>query len=409
VIGTNSNKSTIAPVLDVDPFADDFLRDPDPYHERLRVAGPVAYLERYGVWAMARFAEVRHALRDHQTFCSGAGVGLSDFRREKPWRPPSLLLEADQPAHTRARRATSRALSPRALEDLRPGFDRAADELVASLLSRDGVPVDGVAVDGVQDIARAYTLRVFPDAVGLAPDGRENLIAYGEMVFNAFGPRNRLFEESMAAAEPVRAWIADRCRREALRPDGLGAQLYAAADAGEVTEEEAGLLVRSLLSAGIDTTVHALAFALYALSDHPEQWRALRRDASLVRPAFEETLRYASPVQTFFRTTTRAVTVGATTIPAGEKVLLFIGAANRDPRRWADADRFDVRRRAAGHLGFGTGIHACVGAAVARIEAAALLAALARRVTVIERTGAATPRLNNTVRGLAALPLRLHR
>jgi cytochrome P450 len=116
-------------------------------------------------------------------------------------------------------------MSPRAIERLRPDFERAAETMVTAVAARG-------RFDGVADLAQAYPLRVFPDAVGLSPDGRENLLAYGSMVFNAFGPLNRLFAESMAAAEPVRAWIADHCTREALTPGGLGAQFYAAGDAG---------------------------------------------------------------------------------------------------------------------------------------------------------------------------------
>ena len=108
-----------APVSAVDPFSDDFLADPFRWHGELREAGPVVWLERYGIWAMARYAEVHEALRDWETYCSSAGVGLSDFRKEKPWRPPSLLLEADPPEHYRARKAVARALSPRTIRDLR--------------------------------------------------------------------------------------------------------------------------------------------------------------------------------------------------------------------------------------------------------------------------------------------------
>jgi cytochrome P450 len=390
-----------APVLDLDPFAEDFLRDRDPHHEQLREAGPVVFLEPQGVWAMARFAEVHAAMRDHETFCSSAGVGISDFRKETPWRPPSLLLEADPPHHTRARRATARAMSPRALGRLRADLEDVAEAMVTAIVARR-------TFDGVTDLAQAYPLRVFPDAVGLSRHGREHLVGYGSMVFNAFGPRNRLFVESMAAAEPVTAWIAAHCKREALAPDGLGAQLYDAADAGEITEDEAGLLVRSLLSAGIDTSTHALASALHALAARPDQWAALRDDPGLARAAFDETLRYASPVQTFFRTTTREVEVGGTTIPGGEKVLLFLGAANRDPRRWHDPDRFDIARRPVGHVGFGAGIHACVGAAIARQEAEILLTAMTRHVHSLEPAGPARPLLNNTLRGWTSLPLRVH-
>jgi 4-methoxybenzoate monooxygenase (O-demethylating) len=394
-----------APVCALDPFSDEFLRDPFSCHTQLRETGPVVWLDRYAIWGMARYGEVHEALRDFQTFCSSAGVGLSDFRKQKPWRPPSLLLEADPPEHSRARRAAARALSPRTIRDLRSGFAREADELVTELLARGTVA--GSTVDGVTDIAQAFPLRVFPRAVGITEDCGEQLLAYGDMAFNAFGPRNHLQEASMAQAQPVAAWIAAHCTRQALTPGGLGDRIYASADDGSLTQDEAALLVRSLLTAGVDTTVIGLGCALDCLARDPAQWRLLRQDPSLAGQAFEETLRYASPVQTFFRTTTRDVEVGGVRIGAGEKVLLFLAAANRDPRRWRDPERFDITRRANGHVGFGYGIHACVGATLARLEGEVLLAALARRVESLTPAGEPRRRLNNTLSGFASLPLTL--
>jgi 4-methoxybenzoate monooxygenase (O-demethylating) len=398
----DSSAARQIPVLDLDPFADDFLADPYAHYESLRQAGPVIRLGRYGLWAMGRYEQVFTALRDHDTYCSSAGVGLSDFRKEKPWRPPSLLLEADPPEHTRARGVVARALSPRTVRELRAGFERAAVELADALVARQ-------TFDAVADLAEAYPLRVFPDAVGLRDrTNRGNLLRYGNMAFNAFGPRNHLFAEAMTEAEPVREWIAAQCRRESLQPDGLGTKIYAGADAGEITEEEAALLVRSLLSAGVDTTVVSLGAALHAFATHPGQWALLRDDPTLARAAFEEVLRYASPVQTFFRTTTTDVEVAGVSIPTGEKVLLFLGAANRDPRQWGeDADAFDIRRRSAGHVAFGLGIHGCVGQAVARLEAEVLLTVLAARLHTIELAGEPKVRLNNTMHGFATLPVRV--
>ncbi len=185
----------------VDPFSDEFLADPFRWHGELREAGPVVWLERYGIWAMARYAEVHEALRDWATYCSAAGVGLSDFRKEKPWRPPSLLLEADPPEHDRARKAVARALSPRTIRELRGDFAREADRLAAELVARG-------TVDGVADIAEAYPLRVFGAAVGLPEPGGAELLAYGNMAFNAFGPRNELTTQSLRQAAEVGAWIA---------------------------------------------------------------------------------------------------------------------------------------------------------------------------------------------------------
>jgi 4-methoxybenzoate monooxygenase (O-demethylating) len=243
--------------------------------------------------------------------------------------------------------------------------------------------------------------------VGLSEGGRENLLPYGSMVFNSFGPRNDLFNQAMANAGSVRDWIMSKCSRAALAPDGLGMQIFDAVDAGELTEDEAGMLVRSFLSAGVDTTVYGLGNALYCMARYPEQWTALRETPGLIRGAFEEVLRFEAPLQSFFRTTTRAVDVSGIGLGEGEKVLLFFAAANRDPRRWNDPDTFDVKRRAAGHMTFGTGIHGCVGQAVARLETEAVLTALAKRVASFELTAEPKRRLNNTLRGLDTLPLRI--
>jgi len=388
------------PVSRIDPFSSAFLEHPYPHHEDLREAGPVVWLEHYRVWAMARHQEVRDALTDWQTYCSGAGVGLSDFRKEPPWRPPSIILEADPPLHTRTRAVLNRILSPGAINVLRETFSREAESLVDRLVRKR-------EFDGIADLAEAYPLKVFPDAVGIADEGRENLMHYGSMVFNSFGPRNELLTRAMENAAPVREWVMSKCSRAALSPDGLGMQIFHSVDSGELTEAEAGMLVRSFLSAGIDTTVYGLGNALYCFASYPEQWTALRENPSLIRLAFEEVLRFEAPVQTFFRTTTKAVEVGGVRLGEGEKVLLFLAAANRDPRRWERPDQFDVRRRATGHMTFGTGIHGCVGQAIARLESEALFGTLAKRVVSFELAGEPKRRLNNTLRGFDTLPVRV--
>ncbi|QLE76445.1 cytochrome P450 [Streptomyces rectiverticillatus] len=388
------------PVLDIDPFAEEFQRDPDTFHERLREAGPVVFLEPYRVWAVARYAEVLEVLRDHERFSSAAGVGLANFLHEEPWRTPSLLVEADPPAHARPRRITARAMSARAIERMRPEFERHAEELVAAVVARG-------RFDGVTDVAQAYLLRAFPEAFGLAPGDGEKLLRYGDMAFNLFGPRNRLAQESLAAGMPMHEWFAEQCKRGSLSADGFGAAVYAAVDRGEATEDEAGLLVRSLISAGLDSTIDAISWTLHLLANSPAEWAALRDDSALARPAFEEALRYYTPIQHFFRTTTREVRLAGTVIPAEEKILCFLGAANRDPREWDAPDRFDIRRRAVTHLAFGSGIHACVGAAVARLEAECLLTALARQARTLESAGPPRPRRHNILRSLAGLPLQV--
>ena len=286
------------PHLGIDPFAISFFDDPYPAHQQMREAAPVVYLDRWNVYGVARYAEVYAVLNDPLTFCSSRGVGLSDFAKETPWRPPSLILEADPPAHTRTRAVLSKVLSPAVMKRLRDGFMAAAEAKVDELVARG-------SFDAIPDLAEAYPLSVFPDALGLQPEGREHLIPYASLVFNAF----------------------------------------------------------------------------------------------------EEAVRFESPVQTFFRTTTRDVELGGVVIPEGEKVLMFLGAANRDPRRWERPDSYDITRKVSGHVGFGSGIHMCVGQLVARLEGEAVLTALARKVGAITMSDEPKRRYNNTLRGLESLPV----
>jgi 4-methoxybenzoate monooxygenase (O-demethylating) len=393
--------STALPTSDVDPFSHEVLEDPLPMQAALRDAGPMVHLTRYDVYAFARYEQVHAALVDWQQFQSAAGVGLSNFRFEQPWRPPSLLLEADPPRHDAPRRVLTKVLSPRALRRLREAWLADADALVEQVLA------DGTEFDAVARLAEAFPLRVFPDAVGIPQEGRENLLPYGDHLLNAFGPGNDLVQRGAPRVAELSAWVNAQCARDVLGDDGFGAQIWAASDRGDITPEQAPLVVRSLLSAGVDTTVHGLSAVLYAFAANPEQWQRLREQPSLARVAFDEAVRWESPVQTFFRTATTDVRVGDHVVPDGSKILMFLGAANRDPRRWAAPDSFDLSRDPSGHVGFGMGIHQCAGQHVARLESEALLTALARRVRSIAPAGPTARHHNNTLRAWESIPVRL--
>jgi cytochrome P450 len=286
------------------------------------------------------------------------------------------------------------------LRRLREAWFADAEQLVEEVL-RDS------EFDAVTRLAEAFPLRVFPDAVGLGKDGREHLLPYGDHLFNAFGPVNGLVEKGQPRVAELSGWVNAQCARDRLASDGFGAQIWAAADRGDITHEQAPVVVRSLLSAGVDTTVHGLAAVLYAFALNPDQWLRLRAEPHLARTAFDEAVRWQSPVQTFFRTAVGDREIAGTPIPDGRKILMFLGAANRDPRRWDDPDAFDLSRDPSGHVGFGMGIHQCVGQHVARLESEALLTALARRVRRVELAGTPVRHHNNTLRAWKSLPLRV--
>jgi 4-methoxybenzoate monooxygenase (O-demethylating) len=251
---------------------------------------------------------------------------------------------------------------------------------------------------------------VFPDAVGMQREDRSNMLVYGSMVFGAFGPVTPWYEELMTRAEEVSAWVMARCQRDALASDGIGAAIYAHADAGNIEHREATLLVRSLLSAGVDTTIDSIGLCLRCLAEHPEQWSLLRSNPELARAAFEEATRYDSSSQSLFRTTLEACEFSGVPLDKHQKVLVLLGAAGRDPAKWNDPDKFDITRRVtSAQVGYGVGIHSCIAQMLARLEADVFFRALARKVQSIELAGTPRLRLQPGLRGLSSLPVRLIR
>jgi cytochrome P450 len=389
---------TAIPHVDMDPFSPTFLKDPYPHHHALRDAGPLVWLPAIGTFAMARYAEVKAALMDHQTYCSGRGVGLRDFAKEIPFRPPSLLLETDPPMHDRTRGLVNKIVSLSALRARRERWEAIADSLLTQLVAMR-------TFDGIAELSEAFPMRFFPETIGLRQQGHEHLLTYATTVFNAFGPRNSIFEEGQRGAHEAIEWVTESCRRRNLLPGGWGMAVFEAADRGECTEAEAERLVRSFLSAGVDTTVNGIGHMLLAFATHPSAWREVQRNRALARTVFDESLRWDSTVQTFFRTTTRDAVVSGYIIPEGSKVLLFLASANRDPRYWPEPERFDPSRKNAGHVGFGFGIHQCLGQMVARQEAEVVLNALLARVNTICLAGPPIRRINNTLHALHSLPV----
>ncbi|MBX3094814.1 MAG: cytochrome P450 [Cryobacterium sp.] len=389
------------PTSDDDPYAVENLIDPYPMFDRMRAAGPAVWLDRYEVLAFTSDAGVRDILLDYRTFINGAGVGPKNLHHEQAWRPQGIL-ETDPPMHTAMRTAMTDVISPRGVRALREQFQLFADELVDRVLDKG-------ELDGSSDFAEVFPIRAFGDAVGIPREGREeNLLPHGAMNFSAFGPENDLHRQYFERGEPTREWVMANCARENLSPDGLGAQIWEHADAGEITPDQATLLVRAMLSAGLDSTVLAIGNTLRCLLENPDQWAIVRENPRYVKFAIDEALRLESPFQSFYRTASVDVDFHGIPIAAGEKVLVFPGAANRDTEKWGqDADRYRVERQAGGHLAFGMGIHQCVGQPISRLEMDVLFTTLATRVATLEPTGTPEPYVHNTLRGSKSLPLRV--
>ncbi len=389
--------ATPTPVCHDDVFGREAVRNARAVDDALREMAPVVKLGREDITIIARYQHVAEGLRDWQSFSSTS----------RPWHDPSsvrpeILLTDDPPKHTAVRPVIASALSPQALAKMASAFNADADALVRNVKEHSGETIDAVA-----DIARPFVYKVLPDLLGLPQEGRENLTAFGHMVWATLGPQNELFREAMEDVGPVIEWVDRCCNRENLDPEGLGMQMFLAADRGQITQDQAKLLVGILLSAAADTTVMTLSTAMRAFSLFPDQYRALRQEPSLLRGAFEESLRWDSPSRMAGRITTRDVEIDGYVVPKGERCGLMFAAANRDPRKWRDPDRFDIRRDLRGHVGWGYGVHTCVGRVLALLEADALLRALIEHIESFEPTGEPEPWMTTIGHGPAKLPVRI--
>lgn len=392
--------TTTAPALtsDADLFSEEALTDPYPQYRTLRDLGPAVYLTRHGLWFVSRYEQVRAALGDWETFSSARGIGLNDGFNEA-WS--SALIHMDPPTQTEQRKLFTERLSPRALRPVAEDIDRRAQRLVEGLLERG-------RFDAVTDLAQDLPVHVIMDLIGWPQEGRDRLLDMAAGWFDSAGPEGPRTAAAVPRVEALMGFLGQVVAAENLVPGGFGWTVLEAHKQGQIPVEGAIGLLAGYVVAAFDTTISALSSGVWLLARHPEQWEALRGAPALVPSAFNEIVRMESPIQVFSRVTTREVDLGAgVVVPAGARVLHSYGSANRDERHFPDPDRFDVRRNPVDHLGFGFGNHGCAGQGLARLEAHAVLKALAERVEHIELDGEPVRALNNITRGFGRLPVRM--
>lgn len=384
------------PVYDFDLYDDDVLRDPYPHYRALRDLGAAVWLPRNQLYALGRFEDVRAALRNPGLFSSAQSVAANDLVNEMS---RGTTLASDAPLHDRLRGIIAAPLLPRALEAIGPEIRTEARRLVDDLVKRR-------EFDAVTDLAQHLPLAIVSKLVGLEDYGRGSMLRWASSTFNVLGTMNPRGCAAMADVQEMRGYLGGSAIRERLRPGSWGDRIFEAADRGEVEPERCPVLMRDYLGPSLDTTIFATANLILLFGQHPAQWDLVREEPALIPNAINEALRLESPIRGFTRCLTADATMDGTVIPEGSRVLLLYASANRDERKWQDPDRFDVRRRASDHLGFGNGAHMCAGLHLARLEMTALLEVLVEKVRRFE-IGQPVLALNNVLRGLASLPVQV--
>jgi cytochrome P450 len=396
-----------------------FLADPFPLYRALREHDPIHRMPD-GSYFLSRYDDCAAVYRDPETWSSDK---TRDFR---PNFGDSLLYEHhttslvfnDPPYHSRVRKLLAPAFAPRALAALQPRIEALVDRLLDRALGRCA---DGDAVDLIEDFAAAIPVQLIGDMLGVPPDERAPLRDWSLAILGALEPvlSPEQFSRGVTAVADFKAYLRDlvaRRRREQRRDESeilstlITASAFAGADAGageQLSELELLHNCIFILNAGHETTTNLIGNGVDLLIRHPDAHRELGADPGLIVSAVEEFLRMESSNQLGNRRAARDTALGGVAMPKGTYVHIGIGAANRDPAQFPDPDRLDLARRPNRHLAFGTGIHACAGLSLARMEGQVAIGRLVARCGTIAPAGAPTRSGRARFRGFLRYPVRL--
>ena len=384
-----------------DPFDYAFHEDPYPTYRALRAEAPAYRDEAHGFWALSRHADVLAGFKDHELFSNAGGVSLEVGELSEDTSLVLSILGMDPPRHARMRGLVSKGFTPRRVAELEPRVR----EIAALHLER--VRPAG-RCDFVADFAGRLPMDVVSELLGVPERDRDELRAWADLVLHREEDVRGIPQAGIEASERLLEYffrMVAGCRR---RP---GADLASALCGAEIEGERLGdrdvvAFLYLMIIAGNETTTKLLANALYWLERHPAARAEVRAAPALVPAWIEETLRYDNSTQLMARTATRDVELHGEKIRAGDKVLLLIGSANRDERVFPDADVYDIHRDASEHLSFGRGVHFCLGASLARLEARVALEEMLRRIPDWRIDASGLARVHSTnVRGFSALPI----
>lgn len=383
------------PVYPHDLFAPEALREPFVHYRALRDLGPVVRLRDPDVYALARFEDVRDALRASDILASGDGVGFNDIVNT-PGLPN--IIGSDGKLHERLKAEVMRPLRPGQLRQYRGG-------LKAMIAERIGELVDAGPFDAITQVAQLLPVRAISELVGLPEEGRAAMLDWAAATFNSMGPNRPEMAADLATLKEARAYQLS-LDRDSVREGSWARTLFDAAEAGRLTEAEARGALSAYILPSLDTTILAKGHLLYNLATNPGQWRKVKQDPSLIPGAVLEGVRHCSVIRWFSRMAKADYRVGEHTIPAGARAMVIYASANRDERHFVDPDRFDITRNARSHLSWGIGPHMCAGMHLAQLEMEVMLEALVERCGVLE-TGTPEVHANRGLYGFARLPFEL--
>jgi cytochrome P450 len=384
-----------APVCNIDFYSDETIANPvSAYHAMLK-AGPVVWLQPNRMYAICGHAALVASLRNHQVFSSASGVSVDDSINK-------LLigssLNSDPPQHDESRAITFPPVSPKQLYRVKDRIESEARYIVEKLVQQK-------TFDAATELAPYLPLTIVRDLVGLGTHGKENMLKWGAATFELMGWPGERRESAINNLKELRAFLEDPQTLDNLSEDGWARRATRLGIESGMDPKRAAELMRDYIPPSLDTTISAIGYAIMLFATHPQQWQKLRDNPDLTRNAIEEVVRLNTPIRAFTRRVAEDTEVAGCQLRQGSRVLMVFGAANRDPARFANPDAFDIERKTIGHVGFGQGVHACLGMNLARLEISSLLHELVTRVERFTLTGDVVPGINSSIHSLASVPV----
>lgn len=365
--------------MEFNPFSEDFYDDPYATYRWLRDEAPVYNNERYGFWALSRFTDVVAAHRDWKTFSSEHGLTIDQLTDPNTPMAKSSIIMMDPPDHDRMRKLVSRVFTPRAISGLEP--------LVREVVTAHLAPLEGERwFDLVADFSAPFPVEIISQVLGVPKDDRQQIRHWTDAMLHREPDNPRTTQAGMDAGLHQVLYFMELSKEKRANPqdDMLShlTQVEVADDDGtmhHLTDEEIAGFGTLIAAAGSETVTKQVGNGVVLFARNPAEWQKVLDDPAKMTNAVEEVLRYWAPSQYQGRFSHAPSTYHGVTIPEGVPVLLLTGAANRDEREYEDPDRFDVDRDIGLGIGLGHGIHACLGAAVARLESRVAFEEIAKR------------------------------
>jgi cytochrome P450 len=386
----------------------------DPYtlYREIRSQDPVYWDEENDFWVLTRYADITSVLRDGRfSKAQGMTLGLDRLPKEERGEAEPVfgvfekqMLYADPPYHTKLRGLVNKAFTPRTIRSMESHIQNLVDDFL------DAVQESG-RMDVISDLAFPLPATVIMEMLGLPIEDRAQFKKWSDDLFATLGVVRHtpeLFEHAHESVDEMTKYICDIRGKLGSNPkdDLLSALATAVDQEHRLSDDELVANTILLLGAGHETTTNLIGNGLLALMRNPEQMQALKEDPSLIANAVEEFMRYDNPVQIVWRVATEDIEVGDKIIGNGEFINLVVGAANRDPEQFPDPDRLDLRRNTHGHVGFGLGVHFCLGAPLARLEGQIAIGTVLRRMPDLQLESEDLEwQKSPTFRGVLSLPV----